>query len=278
MNNNYKIINNKIRIQEGLAPLTPDQEKKYNEFAQFTQEKVKGMVQDLRYQNKYIEKSHLVRLLIAREWNVKKSQEMWIRWIEWRQQYKADNIDPIEIKQELDLNKSFWIGYDKQRNPTLLIKPKRHFPGQVPEEMFIRAFIYRIEQGIEMADKVGTGKITVIWDREGVTSKNFDYSMFGVMKKIVTLLQDNYAERLYVAITLYPNFFAKSMMALIKPFLSEKSKSKIKLCDNIGQLKEYIVEDQLKYFENPDLVVDPEEEKRQNEIAQRLEQEKLEIQ
>ena len=46
-----------------------------------------------------------------------------------------------------------------------------------------------------MADKVGTGKITVIWDREGVTSKNFDYSMFGVMKKIVTLLQDNYAER-----------------------------------------------------------------------------------
>lgn len=41
---------------------------------------------------------------------------------------------------------------------------------------------------MKLADEAKTGKITVLWDREGVTSKNFDSSMFSVMKKIVTLV------------------------------------------------------------------------------------------
>lgn len=45
-----------------------------------------------------------------------------------------------------------------------------------------------MDEGIRLADKANTGKIVVIWDREGVTSKNFDSSMFGVVKKIITLV------------------------------------------------------------------------------------------
>lgn len=73
----------------------------------------------------------------------------------------------------------------------------------------------------------------MIWDREGVTTKNFDMGMLGLVKKIITLLQDNYAERLHMAIVLYPNWFAKSIMAMVRPFLSERSKSKIRLMNNV---------------------------------------------
>jgi hypothetical protein len=39
-----------------------------------------------------------------------------------------------------------------------------------------------------------------------------------------------------MSVVLYPNWFAKSMMAIIKPFLSEKSKSKIKLLNKSSEL------------------------------------------
>lgn len=82
-------------------------------------------------------------------------------------------------------------------NPCLVIKARRHFPGQTNPDTLIRYFLYVLDEGIQKAEKEGTGKISVIWDREGVTTKNFDSSMFGIMKKMVTLVQDNYAERLH---------------------------------------------------------------------------------
>lgn len=63
--------------------------------------------------------------------------------------------------------------------------------------------------------------------------------MFGIMKKMVTLVQDNYAERLHQAFTLYPNFLVKSIMAVVRPFLSEKTKSKLVLCNDLKDLIPY---------------------------------------
>jgi hypothetical protein len=44
------------------------------------------------------------------------------------------------------------------------------------------------------------------------------------------------SDRLYMSFILYPNFFAKAIMAVMRPFLSERSKSKIKMLDTPEQL------------------------------------------
>ncbi|CAK69610.1 unnamed protein product (macronuclear) [Paramecium tetraurelia] len=221
--------------------LTGDQPQKLISLQERVKVEVPKLVREDLVQ-KYSNEDHLIRLLIAREWKVNDSFDQWKRWVEWRKQYRADDIKIEEIQQEINLNKAFWNGSDKLGNPCLVVKAKRHFPGQSNPETLIRFFLYMIDQGIQKADQAGTGKISVIWDREGVTSKNFDSSMFTIMKKMVTLVQDNYAERLHQLFILYPNFLVKSIMTVVRPFLSEKTKSKIALCNEIKDLKVYFPE------------------------------------
>ncbi|CAD8188142.1 unnamed protein product [Paramecium octaurelia] len=221
--------------------LTGDQPQKLNLLQGRVKEEVPKLVREDLI-SKYSNEDHLIRLLIAREWKVNEAFDQWKRWVEWRKQYRADDIKIEEIQQEINLKKAFWNGSDKLGNPALVVKAKRHFPGQSNPETLIRFFLYMIDQGIQKADQAGTGKISMIWDREGVTSKNFDSSMFTIMKKMVTLVQDNYAERLHQLFILYPNFLVKSIMTVVRPFLSEKTKSKIILCNEIKDLQVYFPE------------------------------------
>ncbi|CAD8079724.1 unnamed protein product [Paramecium primaurelia] len=255
--------------------LTDDQHEKIEQLLLKVQAEVPNLVRENLIQ-KYQNKDHLIRLMIAREWKVNDAFEQWKRWVEWRKQYRADDIKIEEIQQEIDLRKAFWNGVDKFGNPCLIIKTKRHFPGQSNPETLIRFFLYIIDQGIQKADLAGTGRISVIWDREGVTSKNFDTSMFTIMKKVVTLVQDNYAERLNQLFILYPNFLVKSIMTVIKPFLSEKTKSKIILCNQMKDLQQYVgenyqISDNLIY-ENVEQVQGQYNEENQNQIEEIINQ------
>jgi hypothetical protein len=116
-------------------------------------------------------------------------------WLQYRQSYRADEIKESEIESELKLGKAFWHGHDKLGNPTLIILARKHFPNSSNQEVLIRFFLYLMEQGIQicnlgtkLADQAGTGQISVIWDRNGVTRKNFDTGMFTLIKKIITML------------------------------------------------------------------------------------------
>ncbi|CAK65428.1 unnamed protein product (macronuclear) [Paramecium tetraurelia] len=221
--------------------LTSDHTERLKQLQIKIQEEIRNLVSENLIQ-KYSNEDHLVRLLIAREWKINDAFEQWKRWVEWRKQYRADEIKIEEIQKEIDLRKAFWNGVDKLGNPCLIIKAKRHFPGESNPETLIRFFLYMIDQGIQQADMTGTGRISVIWDREGVAFKNFDSSMFTIMKKIVTLVQDNYAERLHQLFILYPNFLVKSVMNIVRPFLNEKTKSKIILCNQMKDLQYYVGE------------------------------------
>ena len=46
-----------------------------------------------------------------------------------------------------------------------------------------------MEQAIKLSSETGTEKVTIIWDREGFSQfKNWDGSMFGVVRKIMAIL------------------------------------------------------------------------------------------
>ncbi|CAD8185050.1 unnamed protein product [Paramecium octaurelia] len=228
-------------MDQNFIQLTPDQKAKLHQLKQSVYIEAQKLLRDDLIQ-KYTDQAHLYRLLIAKDWKLDEAWEQWNRWVEWRKQYKADDIKIEEIKKELDMNKTFWNGQDKLGNPCLVIKARRHFPGQSDPDTLIRYMLYMIDVGIERAEQVGTGKITVIWDREGVSTKNFDSSMFKIIKRMITLVQDNYAERLHQAYILYPNFLYKTVMTIVKPFLSERTKQKIILCNEYKDLYPYFGE------------------------------------
>lgn len=190
---------------------------------------------------KYTDDDHLIRLLIARKWVVKKSFEMWKKWVEWRMAYNADNIREEEIASELSKGKAYYQGYDKKGHPLLVVHTRRHFPKESNEETLVRYGIYLLEKGIQLAqNSAPDGKITVVWDRNGFTKKNYDKKVLSLFKKLVTLIQDNYAERLYKLIILYPNLLFRTLFAVIKPFLNARTKSKILVVTKLDQLQQEI--------------------------------------
>jgi len=188
----------------------------------------------------YTDIDNVTRFLIARDFKVPKALEMWKKWYNWRITYRADAIQESEIENELKSGKAFWYGRNKLNHPCLIVKTRRHFPSESSVDQTIRFGVYTIEKGVNLMKEVGTSQVCVIWDREGFDQKkNFDKSILTVMKQLVGILQDFYAERLEQVYILKPNWFFKMIFGLIKPFLSDKTKNKVKLINKNEELLNY---------------------------------------
>lgn len=200
-------------------------------------EEYKKLVPTQEHIEVYTDLDTTTRFLIARKFNEKKAIEMWTNWRKWRIEYKVDNITEVEIENELKMGKAFFHGYDKENRPCLVIKVKRHRPGQISVEETVRYGVYLIEKGIKLAEARGSDKMVVIYDREGFENKNFDKKLATVMRSLLTILQDYYAERLAKMYVLFPNWFYKLMFGVVKPFMDEKTKKKILLVNKVEELQ-----------------------------------------
>lgn len=218
------------------------------DFQKITIEEFKKLDPSLNRVDYYTDINNVTRFLIARDFKVSKALEMWKKWYNWRITYRADYIQESEIANELKSGKAFWYGCNKEKHPCLIIKTRRHFPGATTKEQTLRFGIHTIEQGVKKMEELGVARMCVIWDREGFSAKkNFDKSMLGIMKQLMGILQDFYAERLDTVYVLKPNWFFKMIYGAMKPFLSEKTKNKMKLIDNPQK-------DLLKYFDSENLL------------------------
>ena len=89
------------------------------------------------------------------------------------------------------------------------------------------------------------GEICIIYDRRGMTRKNFDGRLFGIMRKLVDVVQICYAERLGKIYVLGTNWFFHLLFKIISPLLSEKTRNKIVILGRPKELLEYFEFNQL---------------------------------
>ena len=71
-------------------------------------------------------------------------------------------------------------------------------------------------------------QIVLIMDRNNTSYANFDKRFLGKVN-LASMMQDYYAERLHKFYILHMNWIFKMVQTLVKPFLSERTKSKVKL-------------------------------------------------
>jgi len=187
--------------------------------------------------DKYTDLDTTTRFLMAKNFNEKKALEMWTNWRKWRLEYRVDDITEKDVENELKQGKAFFHGFDKMGRPCIVVKIKRHRPGEISVEETVRFGVYMMEKGIKLCKERKSDKIVIIYDREGFNSKNFDSKLATVMKSLMKILQGFYAERLAKMYVLHPNWFYKMMFAMVKPFLEEKTRKKIVLLSNVEDLK-----------------------------------------
>ena len=79
-----------------------------------------------------------------------------------------------------------------------------------------------METGVKKTEALSSEKICVIYDREGMTRQNIDFSMFGVLQSLLGMVQDFYAERLGAVYVLHANWLYHAIFGMLKPFLTER--------------------------------------------------------
>ena len=91
--------------------------------------------------------------MVARDYTVKKSFERFQKWVNWRLEYKSDQIDPEEIRHLLLKETIILHKFDKSNRYCIIIRPRYHnASGQTIEEL-IRYGIFLIEKATERTEQ-----------------------------------------------------------------------------------------------------------------------------
>ncbi|EAR84753.1 divergent CRAL/TRIO domain protein (macronuclear) [Tetrahymena thermophila SB210] len=194
----------------------------------------------------YLNQNEIIRILLARDFDPKKSLEMWKNWVQWREQNKPETIKEQDIVEELKAGKAFLTGgYDIQKNPILVAVFRRHIPGAIPRETTEKFFIHYLEDALKKARQTGSGRVTIFADMVGYSNKNFSTKDSDLIKKLLSILQDNYPESLGKLIVFKPTWLFKFVYAIVKPFLSKRTKEKIVLLKKEEEILKYISKEEL---------------------------------
>jgi hypothetical protein len=192
----------------------------------------------------FISDSVVSRFMKARDNKLEEAFNMWSGWVNWRLEYKPDEITEKDVKNELKTGKAFLHGCDIEGRPCIVVKNAKHIPENSDLEEIVRFFIYNVETACKLADEKGIKQICVIMDRENTGWANFDRRFLGKMN-LATILQDYYAERLHAVYILHVNWIFRSIFAMVKPFVAENTKNKMKILGDVSELKNYFKEEDL---------------------------------
>ena len=112
----------------------------------------------------------------------------------------------------------------------IVVRPRFHVPGAQPIEDLIRYGIFVVEKAIRRIERGNLEpRIHCIYDRTGMTGANRDTALLKFAFKMIGMLQDFYCERLGNFYVIGANWMFWAAHKLIKPFLAQKTREKLKL-------------------------------------------------
>ena len=100
----------------------------------------------------------ITRFCIARDFKKEKVTEMWVKWVQWYEDFKPDAISEQEeiISKIHTSGKYRFCGHDKFGCPILVIRMKYHVKGLATAEENLRYLLYMIEKGVALAREAST--------------------------------------------------------------------------------------------------------------------------
>jgi|EP00945_MAST-04E_sp_MAST-4E-sp1_P006082 hypothetical protein len=188
----------------------------------------------------------ILRFARARDLDPDEAILMIEKWRLWRLEAEIDSITEETVKNEIGSGKAYFHGFDRKGRACLIVRPRLHDPNKRDINEVMRFGVYMLEKGIQLSETKGeSDQICVLYDRNGFEYKNFDRQLFGAGRNLLSMLQDNYAERLGVFYVLGANWLYWMLFKIISVFLTQRSRDKIILI--------YSMEEMAKHFEQEEL-------------------------
>ncbi|KAM6589779.1 hypothetical protein CsatA_012384 [Cannabis sativa] len=187
----------------------------------------------------------LRRFLRARDMDVEKASQMFLKYLSWRQSFMPPNggcFTDSDVATDIAHNKFFMQGHDKQGRPVVLVFGGRHKQHNVDD--FKRFVVYVLEKICGRMPR-GHEKFVAIADVQGWGYANCDIRGY---LAALSILQDCYPERLAKLFFVHVPYIFMTAWKMIYPFIDKNTKKKIVFVDNKklkGTLLNDIDEEQL---------------------------------
>ncbi|KAK9684361.1 hypothetical protein RND81_10G204900 [Saponaria officinalis] len=183
----------------------------------------------------------LRRFLRARDLDVEKAASLFLKYLKWKKSFVPKGyISEDEIRFDLEHNKTFLGGLDKQGRPTLVVYGGRHFQNSKDGGLddLKRFCVYTFEKIIARMPR-GQEKFVAIADVKGWGYSNSDIRGY---LGALSVQQDCYPERLGKMFIVHAPRVFMTAWKMIYPFIDDNTKKKIAFVDS-KQLKSMLLED-----------------------------------
>ncbi|XP_023237938.1 SEC14-like protein 2 isoform X1 [Centruroides sculpturatus] len=184
----------------------------------------------------------LLRWLRARDFRLKDAEDMLRKHLTWRVKNKIDNI--LKEYTPPEVLRKYWslgfLGYDQENCPLWLCRYGLiDFKGIIysakkSDVIMFYAYLLELSESKMREQTKKTGKLvdkhSYIFDMENFVLQQVTWKpCFDLLSKILTFYEDNYPERLKAAYFINAPFVFQIALALLKPFISDTSYSKIQV-------------------------------------------------
>lgn len=152
------------------------------------------------------------------------------------------NLTAAQVLHELRTQKMYIPGTrDKKGAALFIVKASRHVIGQFPAESTIK-LAYYLGECITASLKTQRNGLTLIIDLTGTEWSNFDGNF---MAEIIGFFQNHIPAAVKNILIWRAPWWIRTAIKIVSPFLKEKMRKRIKLCDNLYGLLEYVNESDL---------------------------------
>jgi hypothetical protein len=229
-------MENKIEMKIYSCPLRSEEEKIIEKFKELL------MVKDIKYNRIKYDNSYLIRFLRARKYDLSKTYEMFLNFLNWRKERNLDTDKPFELV-EIDKLKVFYPhGFhkvDKIGRPIFI-----DLLGEVKldETLKITSIEKLIDYQISKQEKLMNeifpkcsqnvdkyiGETLTIVDVKKLSVKHLNKKFYNFVKMIASISQNYYPETLGQMFIINAGFFFKAAWTVCKGFLDKNVRNKIK--------------------------------------------------
>jgi 4-nitrophenyl phosphatase len=184
-----------------------------------------------------LSRDSVIRFCIANNWNYSNTIKALEKWVRWRLEKRPHSVKREEILAELETQKAYWYGVDREGHPVCVMKPHFHSPLKRDYEQCLKFAFWSIEEGVKLMNSTTKdGKCVILYDAQKVGFSNLDLSMF---RDIMETIQ-KYPERLLKCCVYKPNWSFSALLTTVSPFLDPVTKSKICTIRTEKELFEFI--------------------------------------
>lgn len=214
-----------------LGDLSEDQIEKLEEFKTIIEEE--NLTEDPRFDDYY-----LLRFLRARKFNIKKTLEMFKKFLDWRIEHNVNdamvqNVCP-NIEKVKEIYKFGYHGVDKQGRPFSIDNPCSFYIEELLEiadknelyAFYVRDYETTLHVRFPAASESAGERIdqTFNWlNVKGFTMSKLKEKSRNIIKLAISIGQDNYPEIMGKMLIVNSPFIFRGAWTILSPFIDEKT-------------------------------------------------------